>query len=79
MSEGQLCIGESMDGMVVVTDCCKWLDFPIPGKGGFGRQRYRRETLLSGERQHIIYVVDDIPGADIIGRLIAGYGMRREE
>ena len=42
---------------------------------GFGAITYRREELKSAGRIYTVYVVDDIPGADVVGRLIAGYGV----
>lgn len=75
MSELRLFIGGVADGRMLVTNDCAAVNFPIPGDGGFGCQQYRREVLAAGERQYIVYVVDDIPGADVIGRLIAGYSV----
>lgn len=70
--EERLFIGGPVDGRALEVHASATVQVPI---FGMGVAIYRREVLVAGEREHIVYVIDDIPGADIIGRLIAGYGV----
>lgn len=74
-----LFIGGDHDGRTIEVEVgVKYVQLPVlrDGEPGFGALRYRREQLRMDNRIYFVFVVDDIPGADVIGRLIAGYGNR---
>lgn len=78
MAQSCLFIGGDADGKMIEVADVATVEFPAWNGIGCGRQQYRRETLAAGSRHYRVYVVSDIPGADVIGRLIAGYGVKRE-